>query len=716
MNTPLDKLEANALALLKRFYGYGSFRPMQLDIIKSVVTGHDTLVLMPTGGGKSICYQIPSLLNDNGVTIVVSPLIALMRDQVDTLLSNGIPAASVNTNQTEAENRDVMNGVYSGHIKLLYISPERLIAEIDKWGQDMKVAMIAVDEAHCISQWGHDFRPEYTQLGYLKERFPGIPVMALTATADKTTRDDIIRQLHLDNPNVFISSFDRPNIYLSVLSGLKKPQRMKRISALIDKYPRESGIIYCLSRKITEQMAEDLQKMGYNAAPYHAAMTPDERTYTQQRFINGDLQIVCATVAFGMGIDKSNIRWVVHNNMPQSIESYYQEIGRAGRDGLPAEALMFFSASDLILLQRFVDESGQVRLNGEKLKRMRDYADAQVCRRRVLLSYFNEESVHDCGNCDICLDPPERFDGTKIAQMALSALVRTEGKAGVSMLIDILRGSARNDLIAKGYNALKTYGVGRNIPYRAWNNYMTQLLQLGLFDIDYTNHSRFAVTDYGKKVLFQGEKVILARHDELSDTMPVKERQPEIDEVSFSPKLLAALKELRLRIARAEKVPPYIVFNDKTLIEIARRKPISRGEFSRIEGVGERKTEKYWRQFVNLVRDSLGRTPVIGQEDLRQLIVDKLHEHMPIKQISSLTDLSEINIYREIARMIDADKFDEFDLVINSREFANIMNLNKSCGETEFRRKSHALYPAGLEDVAVSIASWLLRRRAEQKR
>lgn len=708
-----DTVSFRAHALLRRFYGYDSFRPMQLDIIYNVVSGHDTVVLMPTGGGKSVCYQLPALMADEGVTIVVSPLIALMHDQVEGLLANGIPAASVNSMQSESDNRTVMERAYEGKIRLLYISPERLMLELDRISTQFKVALLAIDEAHCISQWGHDFRPEYIQLCRLKSQFPGVPVMALTATADRTTRDDIIRQLRLDNPEIFISSFDRPNISLNVISGLKKNQKMRHIVSLIDKYPGEAGIIYCMSRKTTEKMAEELIKLGYSAAPYHAMMSPVARTHTQRQFINGDIQIVCATVAFGMGIDKSNIRWVVHNNMPLSMESYYQEIGRAGRDGLPAEALMFFSAADLVTLQHFVDDSGRRELNAEKLRRIRGYVDAQVCRRRVLLSYFNEDTDHDCGNCDVCLDPPERFDGTQLCQMALSAIARTGGHAGISMLIDILRGSGRSDLVEKGFDRIKTYGVGRNIPYRDWNHYITQMLQLGLFDIDYADRGRFALTEAGKRVLFKGEKVLLAKYygDEVRSTSA---RQLNMAENSlFDEDLLAKLKKLRVTIARREGVPPYIVFNDKTLNDMVRKRPLSRSEFGRIDGVGERKTERYWRDFVNAVRRHIGKGDVIEPDSLRARITEALHEGISVSEIGERVALTSREVYKEIKKMIDDDSFCDFDLVITKQQFTDLMTLNRKYDEIKFRQHAHTLYPPGLEDVALAMAGFMLRRRAD---
>ncbi|MDE5953860.1 MAG: ATP-dependent DNA helicase, partial [Duncaniella sp.] len=427
-------MKERAVALLRRFYGYSEFRPLQLDIITTAACGRDCVVLMPTGGGKSICYQIPALLADGGVAIVVSPLIALMKDQVTALTANDIPAAAVNSMQTDAENHNILQQLFTGRIKILYISPERLLMEIDRWSRDLPISLIAIDEAHCISQWGHDFRPDYTRLSRLKELYPNVPIMALTATADRLTRDDIARQLCLREPATFIGSFDRPNISLRVMNNPGKSQRLRYIAMLIDRYRHDSGIVYCISRKSAESMNNELLGMGYKSVVYHAGLSIEERNRAQDRFINGDVQVVCATVAFGMGIDKSNIRWVVHNNMPRNIESYYQEIGRAGRDGVKAEATMFYSYADIITLQGFVDESGQQAINNEKLKRMQEYAESSLCRRRILLSYFNETMDHDCGNCDVCLDPPERIDGTVLVLKALSAIVRINGAAGITML------------------------------------------------------------------------------------------------------------------------------------------------------------------------------------------------------------------------------------------------------------------------------------------
>ncbi len=708
-----EEIRERAEALLRRFYGYSSFRPLQLDIISSAVEGRDSVVLMPTGGGKSICYQIPALMSEGGITIVVSPLIALMKDQVTALRSNGIPAAAVNSMQTDEENRHILEQLFSGRFKIVYISPERLLMEIDRWSRDLPVSLIAIDEAHCISQWGHDFRPDYTRLSRIKELFPHVPVMALTATADRLTRDDIATQLALRNPQLFLGSFDRPNISLRVRNNPGKKERIRYISTLIERYRHDAGIVYCISRKAAESMNDDLRALGYRSVVYHAGLPVAERNLAQEKFINGDVQVVCATVAFGMGIDKSNIRWVVHNNMPRNIESYYQEIGRAGRDGVKAEAVMFYSYSDIITLQSFVDESGQQSINAEKLKRMREFAEASLCRRRILLSYFNETMDHDCGNCDVCLNPPERMDGTVIAQKAMSAIIRTEGQAGFSMLIDILRGAARQDLMLRGFHLIKTYGAGRDLSYAEWNCYLSQLIQLGLVDIAYNESNHLKVTQYGAEVLRERREVTLARYKEPERLKGGRRRvavEEEFTELKPAERLLAQLKEVRQKLARKEQVPPYIVLSDKVLLELVRVEPTDMEAFSKVEGVGEKKTIRYWKPFVTAIRKFKGVAEPLGTGLSHEETLLLLNAGYDVGEIAATKGIKERTVYGHIAGLIRDGKLSDFSSVITREQYLRVMAVAKENPEEMYTILADEM-PPGLPGVALAISDYLLRQK-----
>ena len=602
--------------LLRKFYGYSSFYPLQFEVIKHVCNGLDAVVLMPTGGGKSLCYQLPALMCD-GCAIVVSPLLSLMKDQVDALLACGIPAAAVNSEHSEAHSRDVLDNVFAGHIKLLYISPERLLTDMERWSQNLKINLIAIDEAHCISQWGHDFRPEYTRLSALRDRFPNVPIMALTATADKLTREDIAVQLRIPDAKLFINSFDRPNISLTVMAGLNSNDKLRHIVSFIDRHPHDSGIIYCMRRRDTETMANTLRSYGFNAQSYHAGMKSSDRQQVQQAFVNDTVQVVCATIAFGMGINKSNVRWVIHSNMPKSIEGYYQEIGRAGRDGAPAEALLFYNYGDISTLMNFAVESGQSAINIEKLNRMKQYAEASVCRRRILLSYFNEPFDHDCHNCDVCNNPPLRIDGTIYAQMAISAVLRTGQKIGMAMLVDILRGSRRAAIVEAGFDKIKTYGIGRSMSTATWNNYLLQMLQLGIFEVAYNEGNTLKVTNYGYNVLRGQQGIELSEFFYDNPKRSVKDgskRNVRTIETPSAPAsqsdndLFEKLRQLRMKIAQEQHLAPFMVFSDKTLREIASQKPTTQAQFGLISGVGQVKNKRYWKAFTTIVKEFLDNT------------------------------------------------------------------------------------------------------------
>lgn len=594
---------------LKAYFGYDRFRPLQEEIIRHILHKQDALVLMPTGGGKSICYQLPALLCE-GTAVVVSPLISLMKDQVESLQANGITAGALNSNNDETENANIRRACIEGRLKLLYISPEKLIAEKDYLLRDMNISLFAIDEAHCISQWGHDFRPEYTQMGMLHQQFPQIPIIALTATADKITREDIIRQLRLVQPRTFISSFDRPNISLTVKRGFQAKEKNKVMLDFINRHAGESGIIYCLSRNKTESVAQMLQKQGIRCSVYHAGLSSQQRNTTQDDFINDRIQVVCATIAFGMGIDKSNVRWVIHNNLPKSIESFYQEIGRAGRDGLPSDTVLFYSLADLILLTKFAAESNQQSINLEKLQRMQQYAESDICRRRILLSYFGETTTEDCGNCDVCKNPPQRFDGTVIVQKALSAIVRTEQQIGTGVLIDILRGSYSPEVTAKEYQDIKTFGMGRDIPHRDWQDYLLQMLQLGYFEIAYNENNHLKITKSGSDILYGRTTAMLAviHREEMATAKGRKKKVVIAKELPFgipggeNEDLFEALRGLRKQLADQDGLPAYIVLSDKVLHLLSISRPTTIEEFGEINGIGEFKKKKYGKEFVNLIR------------------------------------------------------------------------------------------------------------------
>ncbi len=584
---------------LKKYFGYETFYPLQAEIIDHVLSGKNALVLMPTGGGKSLCFQIPALLMEV-TAIVISPLIALMKDQVDALQANGIAAAFLNSTQTDEESTRIIGLCLQGGIKLLYLSPERLAAASTiGFLQKLRISLFAVDEAHCISSWGHDFRPDYMKLHALRNNFPDVPLIALTATADRAVRRDILRQLEIPEKYQFIASFDRPNLSLAVYSGRK---RLEQILRFLARRKNQPGIIYCLSRKMTENMAAKLLDRGYRAAYYHAGMGNEERSKVQDAFIRDKIQIICATIAFGLGIDKSNIRWIIHYSLPKNIESYYQEIGRAGRDGAPADTVLFYSYADVKAHHDMIGDSSPERqeLLLAKLERIKSYAEADICRRRILLSYFNEQPPGDCGNCDVCKNPPQRINGTIIAQKALSAIARTGGKINITTVVGILRGSHNKHIRENGYDQIKTFGAGRDITYNEWMDYIYQLLNSGFMDIAYDDGYTLKLNELSRKILRAQMDVLLTQPAELEKKFETIAALPHKQAAADG--LFEQLRLLRKTLADEKNVPAYVVFSDKTLLEMASLRPRDAIEMLAVSGVGEHKLNLYGDTFLDEIR------------------------------------------------------------------------------------------------------------------
>ncbi len=594
-----------ARTALKKYFGYDDFRPLQLSVIEHVYAGNDAIVLMPTGGGKSMCFQIPAVTM-KGTAVVVSPLISLMKDQVDGLNALGIRAAFLNSSQRGEESHRVEQAYESGELHLLYVSPEKLLSPgFFGFLRRRNVCLFAIDEAHCISAWGHDFRPEYTMLRQLKTAFAGVPVLALTATADRLTRRDMAEQLGIPEAKQFIASFNRPNLRLEVRPGQK---RREQIIRFIRERPDRAGIVYCLSRRQTEQLADKLREAGYNAEAYHAGLSADRRAEVQADFINDKTLIVCATIAFGMGIDKSNVRWVIHYTMPKNLENYYQEIGRAGRDGTEADTLLFYSYNDYTTLKDMISGAGNADIQLAKLERMKEYAESLACRRRILLNYFSEDHSEDCGNCDVCANPPERFDGTVIAQKALSAVARLQQSVGIGMTIDVLRGSSRQDVIRQGYDQVKTYGAGRDMSVYDWNQYFSQLISLGYLYVAHEDYHKLRLAPAARRVLFDGEKVELVKFQTIRDRK--KEEEDRTAKRAAAPRsrngLFDVLREVRRNLAREAAIPPYLIFSDKTLEEMAAAAPTDPRGLSRISGVGEVKLARFGDHFLQAIRGFSG--------------------------------------------------------------------------------------------------------------
>ena len=587
--------------VLEDVFGYKSFRDGQREVIDAVAAGQDCIVIMPTGGGKSLCYQIPALVRE-GLTLVISPLISLMKDQVDQLKANGVAAECINSTLPREELINVYNRMQSGDLKLVYASPERVLMRdfIERLGA-LSLSMIAVDEAHCISQWGHDFRPEYALLGQLKQQFPHVPFMALTATADEATRNDITHRLQLQEPHIYLGSFDRPNIRYTLI---EKHKPISQIIRFVAGQKNQCGIIYCGSRKKVEMVTEKLCNNHVRAASYHAGLDTDERAYVQEAFQRDDIQIVVATVAFGMGINKPNVRFVVHFDIPRNIESYYQETGRAGRDGLPAEAMMLYDPADMSWLRRMLDEKdegSQKQVESHKLNAMSAFAEAQTCRRQVLLNYFGEYSDKPCGNCDICLDPPKHFDATEQARKAISCAYRVNQNFGISYVVEVLRGMQNIRIRENGHDKLSTYGIGRENSHDYWVSIFRQLIHKGMLSQNITRNSTLQLTEEARPLL-RGDMNLELAVPRLN-TAARTAKSEKLTSKNYDKKLFAKLRKLRKSIADEDGLPPYVVFSDATLIDMAEILPTSYGEMLAVNGVGQRKLEKYADPFLDLIQE-----------------------------------------------------------------------------------------------------------------
>jgi len=658
---PIVDIKTKLHPTLKTYFGYDSFREQQQSIVETVLSNKDCLVIMPTGGGKSICFQLPALLF-KGITLVISPLIALMKDQVDGLNANGIPAAFFNSSQDASQQDDIINRVIKAELKLLYVAPESLAA-LQNIIKEAYISCIAIDEAHCISSWGHDFRPSYQQLGFLKKSLPNTPIIALTATADKATRKDILAQLQIPKATQYLSSFDRKNIELEVRPA---NNRATQIINFISKNPKEAGIIYCLSRKNTEQISKKLNDKGIHASAYHAGLSFDERTKVQENFIYDKVQVVCATVAFGMGIDKSNVRWVIHHNMPKNIEGYYQEIGRSGRDGLNAKALLFHSYADVIQLRKFASGAANEEVQIAKLERMKQFSEATTCRRKILLSYFGELLADNCGNCDVCKNPPQFFDGTVIGQKILSTITRLNESEATGMVIDVLRGAKNASVLEKRYDSIKTFGIGHDIAWKDWQQYIIQLINQGFCEIAFHKNNILQLTSFSKKVLFENAKIFLTRPIDIVEK--VKDERAKKPKKAKDNSLFERLRKLRYKIALEENIPAYLVFSDAALKDMERARPMSASEFLTISGVGQRKMEVYGDEFIAEITSFINSKTKVSKKTDTHLVTYQLYKSgLSIDEISVERKLKSTTIYSHIAKLHnDGKDINIFDFVSNS--------------------------------------------------
>lgn len=698
----------NALQILQSKFGYSSFRLEQEAIINSVLLKKDTFALMPTGGGKSLCYQIPALLFD-GLTIVISPLIALMKDQVDALRVNGIAAAFLNSTQSSAEQSEILTKITQNKLKLLYLAPESgFLRKITSFN----ISLIAIDEAHCISHWGHDFRPEYLQLAQLKRTLPNVPIIALTATADRLTRKDIIEKLELSQPATFVSSFNRANIRYTIEP---KKNSFEKLLTFLEKRKDESGVIYCLSRASTEKLAGELSNAGFQALPYHAGIEKEIRGKHQEMFLRDEVKIIVATIAFGMGIDKSNVRYVVHMDLPKSIESYYQETGRAGRDGLDSEALFFYSYADVSKMKRFAEVEGntvQTEIQLKKLDQMAAYGSLTTCRRKYLLNYFDEPTSASCSNCDICLTNVEQEDGTALAQKVLSAVARLNSQFGAGYIIDFLRGST-SEKIQEQHRQLKTFGIGADVGKERWSNVIRDLLAQEYLIKAEGIYPVLKLTPKSEIVLKGLEKVMITKSKEVIET-----KQQHAD---YETALFQELKVLRRQLADAENVPAYIVLSDATLIELATYLPHNKEEFSKISGFGQMKLEKYSKQFCDVVigyclkykltsRIQLktpkrpAKSKPVRETDTRLLSFERFKQGYSVQQIAEQRNFTSSTIEGHLAFYVERGKLSAHELMDISKIPA-IQEIVEQIGDSSLGAIKEQLGEAyGYGEIRIAIA------------
>lgn len=690
------ELQTNKTTLLKTYFGYDTFRANQEEIIDNVLSKKDTIAIMPTGGGKSLCFQLPALIFE-GTTVVISPLIALMKDQVDALKANGIAAAFFNSSQPLDEQNLVLKNLQNNNLKLLYVAPESL-PQLNNILASIKISLFAIDEAHCISSWGHDFRPAYTQLKHLKKQFTNVPIIALTATADRATQVDIATQLAIPKAKRFIASFDRPNLYLDVRPS---QNRNKQILNFLSKRGSQSGIIYCLSRKSTEKLASTLQQKGYKAEAYHAGLSSEERNAIQENFVNDRTPIIVATIAFGMGIDKSNVRWVIHYNMPKNIEGYYQEIGRSGRDGLAAHTILFYSFADVILLRKFAEGTETEAYQLAKLERMQQFAEALSCRRKALLGYFGEHISEDCGNCDICKSPPKYFDGTQIAQKVCSAVARLKEQEALGMVLDVLRGSQNAQIYDKGYQNIKTFGAAKDIAWRDLQQYVIQLLNLGILQIYFHENGRLLLTPLAKKVLFEGKTVRLAK---------ITEEEKKIKPEKVAKKrtsLFSKLKTLRSKLAEEAKVPAYVIFSDATLEDMESKEPRTKEAFAEISGVGEAKLNKYASLFLKIINrhlDSLESNLPTHERSYKMFVEDSLS----VAEIALKRGINESSVYEHFIKIHEGGTAIDLYQFISLNEAEMIKNAKEKLKNPESLKTYFDFFEAKMPYYKIKLGLYLV--------